>query len=92
MAFKATLDKILTRLASRKFLTTIAVQIACLYAFFRPTEVHTAFDLAVKIAALVTMVLAAFGYGYIEASVDKKAMEYEEQDHETNETNSTEGE
>ena len=84
MTFKEALHNFLQRLASRKFLVTIAVQIACLYAFFRPAEVETALNLAVKIASLATMVLAAFGYGYIEASVDKKAMELK-----SNETNGT---
>ena len=87
MTFKGFIQDFLYRLASRKFLVTIAVQIACVYAFFRPAEVETVLNLAVKIASLATMVLAAFGYGYIEASVDKKKMELKSE--ETNGTNRT---
>ena len=90
MTFKEALHGFLIRLSSRKFLATIAVQIACIYAFFRPANVETAMGLAVKIASLVTMVLAAFGYGYIEASVDKKAMELKSKESNGTRTHATE--
>ena len=60
----------LARLTSRKFLTALAVQIAAVAALFWPEQEPTLNDAAVRIAALATLLLAALGYGKIEAGVD----------------------
>ncbi len=60
----------LQRLSSRKFLLALAVQIAAVAALFAPDQQDAYHDAAVRIAALVTLLLAAMGYGKIEAGVD----------------------
>lgn len=60
----------LKRISSRKFLTAIAVQIAAVAALFSPEQASEFNDAAVRIAALIAMVLTALGYGCIEASLD----------------------
>lgn len=62
----------LQRISSRKFLTVLAVQVAGVLALFWPTQQDALNSAAVQIAALVTMLLAALGYGTIEAAVDRK--------------------
>jgi len=65
------MEKFLKRISSRKFLTAIAVQIAAVVALFAPPEMESELaEGAVRIAALATMVLAALGYGSIEAGID----------------------
>jgi len=65
------MEKFLKRISSRKFLTAMAVQIASVVALFCPPEMESELaDGAVRIAALVNMVLAALGYGKIEAAID----------------------
>ena len=61
----------LERVSSRKFLTALAVQAASVAALFWPREESTLQTAAIRIAALVTLLLAALGYGQIEALVDK---------------------
>ncbi len=63
----------LQRISSRKFLTAFAVQVAAVAALFRPEHESTFQTAAVRIAALAIMLLAALGYGKIEASVDANA-------------------
>jgi len=60
----------LQRISSRKFLTALAVQIAAVVAIFCPRQGSAVQTAAVRIAALVTLLLAALGYGKIEADVD----------------------
>ena len=60
----------LERISSRKFLTALAVQAASVAAIFWPGQDSTLESAAVRIAALITLLLAALGYGEIEASVD----------------------
>ena len=60
----------LERISSRKFLTALAVQAASVAAIFWPREESTFETAAVRIAALAALLLAALGYGRIEASVD----------------------
>ncbi len=60
----------LQRITSRKFLTALAVQIAAVAALFWPEHQSAIADAAVKIAALAALLLAALGYGKIEAGVD----------------------
>ena len=60
----------LQRISSRKFLTALAVQAAAIAALFWPEKESTLNAAAVRIAALVTLLLAALGYGKIEAAVD----------------------
>lgn len=60
----------LSRISSRKFLTAIAVEVAAVVALFSPEQASQFNDGAIKIAALVAMVLTALGYGCIEASLD----------------------
>ena len=61
----------LQRISSRKFLTALAVQAAGVVALFYPADEQTITTAAVRIAAMATMLLAALGYGSIEASVDR---------------------
>lgn len=61
----------LERISSRKFLTALTVQIAAVVALFRPADAETLHTAAVRIAALAALILAALGYGRIEAEVDK---------------------
>ncbi|MCJ7544566.1 MAG: hypothetical protein MUP47_08415 [Phycisphaerae bacterium] len=63
----------LERISSRKFLTAFAVQLAGLVALLRPAQADQLGDAAVRIAALVVMVLAALGYGKLEAALDSSA-------------------
>lgn len=62
----------LQRISSRKFLTALAVQLAGVLALFWPSRQDALNSAAVQIAALATMLLAALGYGAIEAAVDRK--------------------
>lgn len=65
------MDSFLKRISSRKFLTAIAVEIAAMIALFAPQVADVANEGALRIAALATMLLAALGYGAVEAAVDK---------------------
>jgi len=60
----------LERISSRKFLVALAVQVASVAALFWPERESTIETAALRIAALVTLLLAAIGYGKIEAEVD----------------------
>ena len=60
----------LQRISSRKFLTALMVQAASVAALFWPAHESTFESAAVRIAALATLLLAALGYGKIEAEVD----------------------
>ena len=60
----------LQRISSRKWLTALAVQIAAVVAIFAPIAESEASAAAIKIAGLAVMLLAAFGYGKIEAGID----------------------
>ena len=60
----------LQRISSRKFLTALAVQIASVAALFWPAQEQSLQTAAIRIAALATLLLAALGYGKIEAAVD----------------------
>ena len=68
------LTHFLIRISSRKFLTALAVQIAAVAALFSPERADAYADAAIRLAALATMVLAALGYGAIEAGVDKTSI------------------
>ncbi len=63
----------LIRLSSRKFLTALLVQAASVAAVFWPQEAQGLEAAAVRIAGLLTLLLAALGYGHIEAAVDQSA-------------------
>lgn len=65
----------LQRISSRKFLTALAVQAASIAAIFWPKQQETIESAALRIAALATLLLAALGYGKIEASLDASAAE-----------------
>jgi len=60
----------LERISSRKFLTALAVQLAAVAAIFWPQHDSYIAEAAVRIAGLVVMLLAAIGYGSIEAGID----------------------
>lgn len=60
----------LKRISSRKFLTALGVQIASVAALFWPQHEETVHTTALRIVALITLLLAALGYGKIEAEVD----------------------
>ena len=62
---------LLTKLSSRKFLTALAVQIVAVVAIFAPQQEQAMTDAAMRITGLVVLLLAALGYGAVEASVDK---------------------
>ena len=61
----------LERISSRKFLTAVTVQAASLAALLWPQHQSALESAAVKIAALAALLLAAIGYGKIEAAVDE---------------------
>ena len=61
----------LQRISSRKFLTAVAVQAAAVVALFWPEHESELTEAATRIAALAALLLAAFGYGGIEAGVDR---------------------
>jgi len=65
----------LSRISSRKFLTALAVQMAAVVALFWPEHESRIETAAVRIAALAVMLLAALGYGKIEAGVDAEALD-----------------
>ena len=65
------MDAFLKRISSRKFLTALAVEVSGIIVVFWPQTVGTAENTALKIAGLTAMLLAAIGYGVVEASVDK---------------------
>jgi hypothetical protein len=69
----STMRSFLQRISSRKFLTALAVQIASVIAIFQPERADTLADAAIRIAAMVTLLLAALGYGRIEAALDSHA-------------------
>ena len=75
------LRKFLLRLTSRKFLVSLGVIIACTCVVFKPERVETVRTVIVQIASLVVMLLAAVGYSWVEASVDKKHKPQEGQNH-----------
>ena len=60
----------LERLSSRKFLTAIAVQVAAIAALFWPEHASATSEMVLRVAALATLLLAALGYGGIEAALD----------------------
>lgn len=60
----------LERISSRKFITAVAVQAASVAAIFWPAQQETLETAATRIAALLTLLLAAIGYGKIEAALD----------------------
>jgi hypothetical protein len=62
----------LQRISSRKFLSAMAVQVAAVVAIFQPEQADTLHDAAIRIAAMLTLLLAALGYGKIEAAVDRQ--------------------
>ena len=61
---------LLIRLTSRKFIVALAAQIAAVAALFWPEHESALAEAATRIAALATLLLAAFGYGKIEADLD----------------------
>ena len=60
------------RLSSRKFLAVLAVEIAAVVALFRPQDTSAINEAAIRIAALATLLLAALGYGKMEAALDAR--------------------
>jgi len=60
----------LDRISSRKFLSALAVQVAAVVALFWPEHQDAISESAVRIAALLTMLLAALGYGRLEGAID----------------------
>lgn len=66
------LKQTIRRLLSRKFLTVIAVIIACTTVAHSPEVTCTTKVLILRIAALIVMGLTACGYIFAESSVDKQ--------------------
>lgn len=69
------MNVLLSKLSSRKFLTALVAQIASIVAFFSIETGDAVADLGTRIVALVVLVVAALGYGVVEASVDRKGVE-----------------
>jgi len=65
----------LHRISSRKFLTALAVQVASVAVIFYPQHESSIETAALRLAALATLLLAALGYGKIEAGLDAAAAE-----------------
>ena len=63
----------LQRISSRKFLMAVAVQVAATAALFWPGQASVIGEAAVRIAALLTLLLAGLGYGKMEAAIDVQA-------------------
>ena len=66
------MNSFMKRISSRKFLIALSVQIAAVIALFKPGSGEAIEQAAIQIASLITMLLAALGYGTIEADIDKK--------------------
>ena len=60
----------LVRVSSRKFLMALCVQVASVAALFWPECESALTTAAVRVAALAALLLAALGYGKIEATLD----------------------
>ena len=58
------------RISERKFLVYFAAQVAALLAIFWPQYASEIEAVCVRVAALVMLGLAAFGYARMEASLD----------------------
>lgn len=67
------MNDFLKRVSSRKFLSALAVQIASVVALFSPERANEFNDAAVRIAALLTLLLAGLGYGKVEGYLDQQA-------------------
>ena len=65
------MKEFLQRVSSRKFLTALAVQVVAVIAIFNPGQEDAMTDAALRIVGLIVLLLAAIGYGAIEAGVDK---------------------
>ncbi len=63
----------LSRISSRKFLTTLAVEVAALIVLFAPGQGSTIAAAAEHVAAIAAMVLAALGYVAAEGRLDEAA-------------------
>lgn len=63
----------LQRVSSRKFLSALAVQVAAVAALFLPEHESAMEAGAVRVAALLALLLAGLGYGKIESAVDAAA-------------------
>jgi len=63
----------LTRISSRKFLTTLAVEVAALVVLCAPSHQNAIMAAAEHVAALAAMVLAALGYVSAESALDQAA-------------------
>ena len=67
----------LTKFTSRKFLTALAAQIGAIVSLFAtPSSGDVIADAIVKVGSLLALVLAALGYGVIEARMDREALRY----------------
>ena len=65
----------LSRISSRKFLTTLAVEVAALIVLFAPAHERAVVSAAEHIAAIAAMVLAALGYVNAETRLDQGGRE-----------------
>lgn len=66
---------LLARLSSRKFLVSLAVEVAALVVLFAPGHEETIHATARHIAAIAAMVLAALGYVNAESQADQQPRE-----------------
>ena len=60
----------LKRISSRKFLATLAVEVAGLIVLFAPGHREAVFAAAEHVAAIAAMLLAALGYVRAEGNLD----------------------
>ena len=59
------------RFTSRKFITTLAAQVAALLVLFWPQQQDTIMQAVQGVAALVVLGVSALGYVSAEASIDR---------------------
>lgn len=60
-----------SRWTSRKFITTLAVQVASVLVLIWPGQEEAIMEAARSVAALVVLLLSGLGYVVAEASVDR---------------------
>ena len=65
------MEKFLKRISSRKFLAVFFAEVAALVSLLWPHGESMLLEGSQRVAAIITMALAALGYGLIEASLDR---------------------
>jgi hypothetical protein len=71
MMSETNMRSFLTRISSRKFLATLAVQVAGLVVLFAPANGEAITAAAERIAAIAALLLSALGYVDAESRLDE---------------------